>query len=531
MSEYLVYPSYMQKNKTAGDMTFGFKDSTGIHIDKVTCLDPKGKYIPKSLVLDFQRGGTCFVIKSFDKPIKIQGRYITGILITASHCVSDTSTFKPDSDMLECIIDDKRHHAFFLKSFMEDYRNPMISSTSGNYFVYSGDIALLLLVSNKKVKFHCLPFGSFHDIRITEEVKVIGYPSRPSNMLNCCPALCDASEDELEKEMNKVFHNFNSIVYSVGSIIDSSDSLLDINCASVNGMSGGPVITSNKIIGVYVGGPPLYGQYQLYLINQIVLSKDFASAFYGLLELRESLISYSIYDDISFIDKLEGILFECVFLDIVISNSAVKYLNSRIWDNIKNNFVHSIKDLWKQFFLKSALKKYRVLMDKHKTIFHFTGRNLFSRQNNFIEAYHHIERFNQIQQYPRLVLTEVKSLIILLIIVEIKYIEEGEISRDILLDPSYEAQNVLLEGLSLEFFNKQLQKKIKDFNGEFVDATYAMIVSYNWPQQLKHNVAISVIHPIFERIQSFLDRSDSLLEEKYRSINQLVSDMRLLLNK
>ena len=67
--------------------------------------------------------------------------------------MSDTSTFKPDSDMLECIIDDKRQHAFFLKSFMEDYRNPMISSTSGNYFVYSGDIALLLLVSNKKVKF------------------------------------------------------------------------------------------------------------------------------------------------------------------------------------------------------------------------------------------------------------------------------------------------------------------------------------------------------------------------------------------
>ena len=93
-----------------------------------------------------------------------------------------------------------------------------------------------------------------------------------------------------------------------------------------------------------------------------------------------------------------------------------------------------------------------------------------------------------------------------MIIVEIKYIEEGEISRDILLDPSYEAQNVLLEGLSLEFFNQQLQKKIKDFNGEFVDATYAMIVSYNWPQHLKHNVAISVIHPIFERIQSFLDR-------------------------
>ena len=55
MSEYLVYPSYMQKNKTAGDMTFGFKDSTGFHIDKVTCLDPKGKYTPKSLVLNFQK--------------------------------------------------------------------------------------------------------------------------------------------------------------------------------------------------------------------------------------------------------------------------------------------------------------------------------------------------------------------------------------------------------------------------------------------------------------------------------------------
>ena len=45
-------------------MTFGFKDSTGFHIDKVTCLDPKGKYTPKSLVLNFQREVLALLLKA-----------------------------------------------------------------------------------------------------------------------------------------------------------------------------------------------------------------------------------------------------------------------------------------------------------------------------------------------------------------------------------------------------------------------------------------------------------------------------------
>ena len=41
MSDFIVYPSYMQRKRTAGDVTFGSRDSTGVHISKYTHTDPK----------------------------------------------------------------------------------------------------------------------------------------------------------------------------------------------------------------------------------------------------------------------------------------------------------------------------------------------------------------------------------------------------------------------------------------------------------------------------------------------------------
>ena len=53
----------MQRKRTAGDITFGSRDSTGVHISKYTYTDPEWKMIPKSFLIEFKTGGTGSLLK------------------------------------------------------------------------------------------------------------------------------------------------------------------------------------------------------------------------------------------------------------------------------------------------------------------------------------------------------------------------------------------------------------------------------------------------------------------------------------
>ena len=63
MGDFIVYPPYMQRKRTAGDITFGSRDSTGVHISKYTYTDPEWKMIPKSFLIEFKTGGTGSLLK------------------------------------------------------------------------------------------------------------------------------------------------------------------------------------------------------------------------------------------------------------------------------------------------------------------------------------------------------------------------------------------------------------------------------------------------------------------------------------
>ena len=95
MSDMNLTPIFMRRKHTAGDITFGSKDQTGIHLKKITYLPRRDHFFSKGFVLQFQTGGTAFVIKKFKKPIEVLNEYALGILLTA-HCLCDPNNFTPD---------------------------------------------------------------------------------------------------------------------------------------------------------------------------------------------------------------------------------------------------------------------------------------------------------------------------------------------------------------------------------------------------------------------------------------------------
>ena len=104
--------------------------------------------IPKSLLIEFKNGGTGFIIEAFKNPIKIHKQFVVGLILTAGHIACDTTTFKPISEF-SCYLDNYPVKAIFIQSFMKTFSLPMTSGSNGNNFVYSGDIALLLLICDK----------------------------------------------------------------------------------------------------------------------------------------------------------------------------------------------------------------------------------------------------------------------------------------------------------------------------------------------------------------------------------------------
>ena len=233
----MLLPSTHERKQTVGDVAFGRMSSTGIQIDKITFLDKTNRIIPEKFMVKFNQGGSGFMLNKLKIPIQVNNEFIIGIIITAGHCVCDTSTFIPKEDSYECTINNKVHNAVFLKSFMDDFMKLMISASNQNYFIHSGDLALLLLKSPKIISLNSFPLASNEDVRIGSKVYLAGYPVRPENLLNCCPSLVNAIKEELSKAMDNTFHKFQNLIYSDGNIINKSDCLLDISCTGTNGMS------------------------------------------------------------------------------------------------------------------------------------------------------------------------------------------------------------------------------------------------------------------------------------------------------
>lgn len=109
----------------------------------------------------------------------------------------------------------------------------------------------------------------------------------PPNPRYCIPD-SRQSDKELTVLVKKIFNRFSGIVFSHGSVIDHNTALLEVDCSTTCGMSGSPIISNGKCIGVYVGGPALPGQKELIDIIRSIGANKFYKAF----QIMKSIIRY-----------------------------------------------------------------------------------------------------------------------------------------------------------------------------------------------------------------------------------------------
>ena len=127
---------------------------SGIHLTKQTHLDPNHTIIPGMSMVEFNEGAQAFH-KSYPKPYYNQKspkkKYILGLLLTASHILCNATTFEPTKKSFRCKIDRLINaEAIYLRNFKKEFTETFISQTNGNSFVYPGDLALCLVVSDRK---------------------------------------------------------------------------------------------------------------------------------------------------------------------------------------------------------------------------------------------------------------------------------------------------------------------------------------------------------------------------------------------
>ena len=175
MGELIVYRKYMQRKRAAEGVIIEYRDSSGIHLAKQTHLDASHSIIPGMCMVEFNEGGSGFIIKALRNPITIKNpqgkKYILGLLLTVSHILCNTTTFEPTKKSFRCKIDRLIDaEAIYLRNFMNECTETLISQTNGNSFVYPGDLTLCLVVSDRKKRLNDIPIA--HHTEITERMPV-----------------------------------------------------------------------------------------------------------------------------------------------------------------------------------------------------------------------------------------------------------------------------------------------------------------------------------------------------------------------
>ena len=302
--EELMFPMHMLRPYGFGDVLLTQRSESGVLILKNEPRDcPCSGSIPGTTV-KFCSGGSGFLV-STRQSLRIGSTFIPGLILTAAHVVCDVLTNQPTEDYFWVELENgKVRRAFFLKSYLADYPEELVSRTTGCEYCLPGDVAILVLTSEDDLSLNS--YDLYIGDRPTEgNCFVSGYPER-SRYINYCPQLrCDK---ESKKKIERAFHGFKKIVYAEGEI-EFCNNLIEVSCSTTNGMSGSPVVFGSKAIGVYVGGPPLPGQRLLLMLQKMIKEGKIQEAY----DKRNELLNYETFYPPNFFDKLIYKIEKCYF--------------------------------------------------------------------------------------------------------------------------------------------------------------------------------------------------------------------------
>ena len=252
----------------------GFTNKTGKTIEETS--------VPRNLIININKSGTGFIIQKLPHPIYIKASkiYAVALFATAAHVVADiVSSSKNVPLRHSCKIDGVQESLSCLlyKTYLNKYTDSALGENGASFFAEEGDLALMILLTTNP----CILINQMNILSTFIDLKnfdclVAGYPSDFTfNPLYNYPYTNDVQTaiDNLKQIFNEPFQ----LICTPGKI-KFAGSLIEVTSSSSSGMSGSPVISENMIIGVFVGGPALKGQRELYKAAKALYCDDIKSS-------------------------------------------------------------------------------------------------------------------------------------------------------------------------------------------------------------------------------------------------------------
>ena len=305
-----------------GDALLQVRNPDGVMVIKNASQTPCPGVVSRTIV-EFVYGGTGFLIASATNA-QVGSFYVLGLVLTAAHVVCKIGTLQPRRSQFKVVLEEGRSGwAYFIRSYVHEYPQDMLSEVRSLHYGLPGDVAILLLVSDKPELVNHYPLAN--QVIRGSHCFVSGYPVKPDDLAYCFPEGKNCRD--LETIVTQAFNDFDSIVHSEGEIIGMSETLIDISCSTTSGMSGGAVVSGGEVVGVYVGGPPIEGQRDLVQALHAVENDDIAT----------------VYNNIQHFKDLDIYFTEKIFETNIVEDIEECYAEAVKLSNSENNNYHIIK--------------------------------------------------------------------------------------------------------------------------------------------------------------------------------------------
>ena len=222
--------------------------------------------IPRHMIVSINEVGTGFILKRIDPVLVVAFQmYAVAFIVTAAHVVTDVIDYSEnDSKLKKCKVDgyNENFKCFLIKSYHNKHSSDALGSNGVSYCVGEGDLALMILLAkSNQLSYNELNLG-FGGSLIGNDCCIAGYPlGAYSNLMYNYPF--SNNKDEALQTLSEIFNDTSKVIVTPGNI-KWSGSIIEVSCSTCSGMSGSPLISNNSIIGVFVGGPTLKGQRELF---------------------------------------------------------------------------------------------------------------------------------------------------------------------------------------------------------------------------------------------------------------------------
>ena len=184
--EELFCPMHMFNSYGFGDVLLTQRTPSGLLTTKNPLPVPCSGSIPNTTI-KFASGGSGFLV-STRQSLKIGSSFILGLILTAANVVCEVLTNEPKNNSFGVKLENGQWcEAYFLKSYLDEFSQELISETMGCEYCLPSDVAVLLLTSSNDLSLNSYNLHLDHPPILN--CFISGYPKKSIEIEYCCPQM------------------------------------------------------------------------------------------------------------------------------------------------------------------------------------------------------------------------------------------------------------------------------------------------------------------------------------------------------